>query len=64
MSKITNRSIFTVLYSLGLPKKLSISLVYDIWGSNDSGIYKFEELRHHELQSHYPKIYRQRKYLK
>ena len=60
--RVTNKAIFTVLYSIGLPKKLCENLVYERWNGY-AGIDKFEEIRHHELSGHYRKIYRQRKYL-
>ena len=63
MNMLTNKSIFTVLYALGLPKQLSTYIVYDRWGSYGEKIEKFEEIRHHELSGHFPKLYRQRKYL-
>ena len=61
--RVTNDAIFTVFWSLGLPKELCYKLVFWRW-KDYSGIEKFEEMRHHELSGHYPQIYRQRKYLK
>lgn len=59
---VTNDAIFTVFWSLGLPKELCYNLVFQRW-KDYAGLIKFEEMRHHELSGHYPEIYRQRKYL-
>ena len=63
MVKVTDKSIYTVLWSLGLPKNLCHNLVYTRW-RNEKGIEKFEEIRHHEIGMHYPRDYRQRKYFR
>ena len=59
---ITHKAIFTVLYALGLPPKACNAVLYR-WLYYDFNIEKFEEIRHHEIQFFYPKVYRQRKYL-
>lgn len=58
---ITERAIWTVLFTLGLPRHLCDDLIYLRWNGY-RGTEKFEEIRHHEIQFHYPLIYRQRKY--
>jgi len=57
---MTDRAIFTILYSLGLNSKVC-SNVMERWECY-KGMEKFEEIRHHEIQFFFPKVYRQRKY--